>query len=218
VTLEQLPTWVDSMSNKSAEITALANGALNRELERQSDVLRCSRPSARRCSTRSRRRARERFAIELQARDREGRAQHAALQEADRRGARRADGDVGRNGQTQRAQTFCWKKWSAQVFNAAQLRGEFQGEDQRQSAASSTPTLTGVNAKLNGFKTNYEAFGARSKMAGKAQSLYDGFRSVHRLPSTISTFSILRTLPRPKAPDLFDGPDWDFPDRCRRSR
>jgi hypothetical protein len=35
---KQLPVWVDSMSNKSAEITALANGALNRELERQSST------------------------------------------------------------------------------------------------------------------------------------------------------------------------------------
>jgi hypothetical protein len=213
VTLEQLPVWVDSMSNKSAEITALANDALNREIERQGSTFAVEQSKCLELLDQITGDARaRRLQIELQHAIEKDLRNVAQLQEeiSSRRSAElksMSDAMV----QMQAQQTLCWKKWSAQVFNTSfNFEASFKAKisaNYRELNAN----FDSVNAKLDGFKTQYDSFVVRSKaMAIKAKGLYDGFKSFIGYVDDVD-FLNLASLPRPSAPPLFEaGPDWNF--------
>ncbi len=215
-TLEQLPIWVDSMSNKSSEITNLANAALNSELDRQSLTFAAQQSRCKTLLDQITLDARDgRLAIELKHATEKDARNIAALQTQIAEARTRelmsmSDAML----EYERAQTLCWKTWSAQLFNAS-----FNYEAQFKARVNANlrgvnANLAGVNAKFKTFRADYEAFGARSlKMAGDAQALFDSFRSFAR---TVDDIDFLNIGPNPRGlidpPDFIDGPLFDFAD------
>jgi hypothetical protein len=213
-TLEQLPVWVDSMSNKSAEITNLANGALNREIERQSDFFTTQQAKCNALLDEITAAARlRRLNIQrLHANEKEGRnIVGMQTQIADYRTEELKMMSASMV-EAEQKKTFCWKKWSADLFDTSlKYEGDFK--------ANVNAKIQGINVdtellerKMDDFKKKYDAF------ADKAEKAYDKsvrvFNQAVSLAKAVDKIDIFDVFPGPgsfNAPDPFGkGPPFEF--------
>jgi hypothetical protein len=213
-TLEQLPVWVDSMSNKSAEITNLANGALNREIERQSDFFTTQQAKCNELLDEITAAARlRRLNIQrLHANEKEGRnIVGMQTQIADYRTEELKMMSASMV-EAEQKKGFCWRKWSTDLFDTSlKYEGDFKTNVNAKIRGINVDTEL-LERKMDDFKKKYEAF------ADKAEKAYDKsvkvFNQAVSLAKAVDSIDIFDVFPGPgsfKAPDPFGkGPPFEF--------
>jgi hypothetical protein len=214
-TLEQLPAWVDSMSNKSAEVTNLANLALDRELGRQTVLFGTQQ---RRCDAllndiKEQARQRRLDIVEIHASEMAARNLAGYRQQiADRRSAdlMALSGDALAAEQEQK---FCWKRWGEQVLN---LTLDFEASFKAKLAFNLdavTVRIDAAEADLARFKQLYDDFeDDMRERARKAKSTYDKFKTFIEAVDKVDFLDLGKLPSAGSAPSLnIDGPDLSVP-------